>query len=411
MLFKKRGIIYGILALTLTAFILFIIIMQDRFTNHTETVQKDSYIEQDKLDDKEEKTDVEEDKIDRPDELHVDKKEADKEPENKSEELRKNKENIKEQENEVTFTNKYVNVSSLNVRTDPNAQSSVIDVLTINQTIEAENTNTDNGWVKIRVNDIAGYVNSKYLSDDKTIIETSNTSSSETKKKTMETENKEKESTNKTSTTEDKDNNPQPIVKNDADKLHSVDGNNQLILVTSNGYGTSRATIQTFERDGSGKWQQVLNVPGFIGKNGFADSKVEGDGKSPTGKYSIGTAFGRAGNPGTKLPYKAITADDVWVDDSNSVLYNSWQSKEKTNDQWNSAENMDIELYTHGFVINYNTERVAGKGSAIFFHIANGHTLGCTGVSQSNMISILNWIDPAKNPVIIQTPDSGLGHY
>ncbi|MYL61400.1 hypothetical protein GLW20_28240, partial [Virgibacillus halodenitrificans] len=76
-----------------------------------------------------------------------------------------------------------------------------------------------------------------------------------------------------------------------------------------------------------------------------------------------------------------------------------------------SAENMDIALYTYGFVINYNTARTPGKGSAIFFHVANGHTLGCTGVSQSHMVSILKWINPAKNPVIIQTPESKLSNY
>ncbi|GAB3803079.1 hypothetical protein GCM10028868_29630 [Virgibacillus kimchii] len=155
----------------------------------------------------------------------------------------------------------------------------------------------------------------------------------------------------------------------------------------------------------------MMNVSGFIGMNGFADNKVEGDGKSPTGKYTIGTAFGQHGNPGTKLNYRGITDDDVWVDDPDSPLYNTWQSREETSDQWNSAEDMKIDLYRHGFVINYNTQQEPGKGSAIFFHIANGHTLGCTGVSEGNMVSILQWLDPAENPVIIQTPVSEMGRY
>ncbi|WP_226038089.1 hypothetical protein [Aquibacillus saliphilus] len=72
---------------------------------------------------------------------------------------------------------------------------------------------------------------------------------------------------------------------------------------------------------------------------------------------------------------------------------------------------MDIGPYTYGLVINYNTGQVPGEGSAIFLHVSTGHTLGCTGVSQGNMVSILKWVDPAKNPVIIQAPVNELSNY
>lgn len=201
------------------------------------------------------------------------------------------------------------------------------------------------------------------------------------------------------------------FLKNDADKLKTVGANNQLILVTTKGYGTSKAQIQTFERNSKGGWVKVLSTSGFIGKNGFATKKVEGDGKSPRGKYSIGTAFGQKGNPGTRLPFKNITNDDVWVDDPKSSLYNTWQSKKAIQGKWKSAEKMAIPSYVYGFVINYNVRRVPGAGSAIFFHVATGHTLGCTGASQKNMVDILKWIDPAKKPVIIQTPVNELSKY
>ena len=155
----------------------------------------------------------------------------------------------------------------------------------------------------------------------------------------------------------------------------------------------------------------VLTVNGHIGKYGFTNNKVEGDKKSPTGKYTIGTAFGRKADPGTKLPYRKITSDDVWVDDPKSKLYNTWQSRKATKNQWKSAENMDIPSYTYGFVINYNTERTPYKGSAIFFHVGNSYTLGCTATSQTNVINILKWLDPDKNPVIIQTPVQDLNKY
>lgn len=196
-----------------------------------------------------------------------------------------------------------------------------------------------------------------------------------------------------------------------ADQLKTIDENNQLILVTTKGYNTYKATIRTFERTASGNWKQILSVPGYIGKNGFARNKKEGDGKSPAGKYTIGFAFGQKGNPGTKLPFRAITNDDVWVDDPESKLYNTWQSRKKASGQWKSAENMNNKLYRYGFVINYNQERIPYKGSAIFFHVANNYTLGCTGTSEKYVVSILKWLDPKKKPVIIQTPEQELNKY
>ncbi|SHM53409.1 SH3 domain-containing protein [Gracilibacillus kekensis] len=312
-----------------------------------------------------------------------------------------------EEYNANDFKYMYVHVESLNMRIGPGTQYEVAGVLTENQKIAAETGTGQDGWVQIKTKDTVAYVNKSYLKDIPI------------KKETVPVANESKNSTDKSTVTETKKEtkSKEPVKKkpktpsNDAMMLSTVDQNNQLILVTSKGYNSIHAKIQTFERDSNGHWKRVLNTNGYIGKNGFSGNKVEGDGKSPTGKYTIGTSFGRSGNPGTKLPFRAINSDDVWVDDPNSSLYNSWQSKSDTEGQWKSAENMDISAYTYGFVINYNTNKTPGKGSAIFFHVANNYTLGCTGVSQSNMINILKWIDPNKKPVIIQTPESELSNY
>ncbi|HLS09223.1 SH3 domain-containing protein [Lentibacillus sp.] len=285
-------------------------------------------------------------------------------------------------EEPIESITKYVTVSSLNVRSGPGTDYDAVGALAINQSVDASAVPEENGWVKIAGDNLSGYVNGKYLSDDK--VEVRQVNASEDSSQSTDS----KETNSGKSKKSDKNENTKQPERNDADKLNTVDGNNQLILVTTNGYGTNRARVQTFERNGNGTWDQLLDVPGFIGKNGFADSKKEGDMKSPTGKYTIGTAFGRSGNPGTKLPFRGITPDDVWVDDPESELYNTWQSKQETKDQWSSAENMDIPAYTYGFVINYNTNQTPGAGSAIFFHVANSYTAGCTGVSQANVVKI-----------------------
>ncbi len=112
------------------------------------------------------------------------------------------------------------------------------------------------------------------------------------------------------------------------DSFKTLGNAQQVILVTADNYDTKSAKIQTFEKV-DGKWKQVLTANGVLGQKGFALSKKEGDMESPTGKYTIGTAFGRYENPGTKLPYRKITANDVWVDDSKSSLYNTWQQKSR----------------------------------------------------------------------------------
>ncbi|MBP0726588.1 SH3 domain-containing protein [Bacillus sp. RG28] len=196
------------------------------------------------------------------------------------------------------------------------------------------------------------------------------------------------------------------------DQLKTLGNSKQVILVTASNEQSRNVTIETYEKfDNS--WKKLHTYSGVIGKNGMTSIKREGDYKTPEGKYTITTAFGRQNNPGTKLTYKRITTNDVWVDDSNSKLYNSWQLASENKGRWDSAEQMNISLYDYGFVINYNMSRIPYKGSAIFFHVegSSGYTAGCTATSKSNVLAILKWLDPDKSPVIIQTPVNKLNLY
>ena len=270
----------------------------------------------------------------------------------------------------TTSKTMYVTASTLNVRSGAGTNYKVVTQVKKNVSVNV--TQTKDSWSKVTVGNKVGWVSTKYLTNKKPVAP-----------------------------------------KNLAEGLKTVGSNKQLILVTANGYNTSSAEIRTFEKNSSGKWVQVLSTTGHIGKNGFATeaNMKEGGKRSPIGKYTIGTGFGRYANPGTKLSYRKTTTDDVWVDDPKSKLYNTWQSKKKTKGQWNSAENMYVAAYNYGFVINYNTQRTPYKGSAIFFHVGNGYTLGCTSTSEANVKKIMKWLDPKKNPVIIQTPINELNKY
>lgn len=269
---------------------------------------------------------------------------------------------------------KYVTASSLNMRSGPSTKNKIIMSVKKNKSVKV--IATKGSWSKATIGKKTGWMSSKYLTTKKPII----------KKAKTPTNNK-------------------------AAQLKTVGANKQLILVTSNGYNTTYADIQTFEKNSKGNWTPVLTTKGRIGKYGFTNQMSESSAKTPTGKYTIGTTFGQKGNPGTKMAFRNITSDDVWVDDPKSKLYNTWQSKKKTKNQWKSAEKMNHRLYKYGFVINYNQKRIPNKGSAIFFHISDGYTLGCTSASEANVIKIMKWLDPAKKPVIIQTPLQDLKKY
>lgn len=197
-------------------------------------------------------------------------------------------------------------------------------------------------------------------------------------------------------------------------KMTNLNNSEQIILITTKGCQTNLGEIRLLEKRNKDKWNQVSNSTAYIGKKGLTDNKQEGDQKSPTGKYTIGHAFGYRGNPGTKLSFKKASPKDVWVDDSKSKFYNTWQQKNNSHKDWNSAEEMTHELYKYGFIINYNTARIPGKGSAIFMHTVEsgvGYTSGCVATNESDLIKVMKWINPDKEPVIILTPESELGNY
>lgn len=194
------------------------------------------------------------------------------------------------------------------------------------------------------------------------------------------------------------------------EKIKGIGNSEQAVVVTTSSFENVLANIQLFEKD-NGQWKQISSqFSGDVGMHGFTWNKVEGDGKTPIGKFSFGTGFGKDANPGTQIEYRQVNNNDYWVDDSNSSLYNTWQAG-PANGRWSSGEKLlrSDWLYDYAVAINYNTEKARGKGSAIFLHIWRGPgsgTAGCVATSQDNLLKIIRWLNPAKNPVIIQGPMS-----
>src|SRR5438046_876504 len=99
-------------------------------------------------------------------------------------------------------------------------------------------------------------------------------------------------------------------------------GTRQLVVVSA---ATYAATLATYEKVG-GTWRPALGaMPARIGGAGFTDHKVEGDGKTPTGVYRIGTTmYGIAPDPGVRYRYHRLVPGDYWNENPGTAGYNSF---------------------------------------------------------------------------------------
>jgi len=202
------------------------------------------------------------------------------------------------------------------------------------------------------------------------------------------------------------------IIEFIAHQTTQIGESEQLILATNRDSSSVLVTIHALERS-NGFWHPVFpTFPGSIGKMGFAaiENKKEGDGKSPSGIFPLGIAFGYDPSVVTKMPYRQATDDDFWVDDVNSEDYNKWVKGKPNAASWEKMKR-DDDQYKYGVVIEYNMHPIVkGKGSAIFLHVwkAGQPTVGCVSMPEEMILRILPWLDPAKKPLIIMGTESEL---
>ena len=190
-------------------------------------------------------------------------------------------------------------------------------------------------------------------------------------------------------------------------KQHITNEATQAVVVVKTPGELHRGTLYAMEHRGD-TWQGAIHPFDIvIGRNGFARAgeKREGDGRTPSGMFPLGTVFGYAGTAPTKMPYRQATEKDIWVDDPGSPFYNRWIQRGSA--VVRSFENMRLsdDRYKYGIVIEYNTRPVAaGHGSAIFFHIWKGEglpTSGCVAMSEEHILRLIGWLDPSRKPVAV----------
>jgi L,D-peptidoglycan transpeptidase YkuD (ErfK/YbiS/YcfS/YnhG family) len=207
------------------------------------------------------------------------------------------------------------------------------------------------------------------------------------------------------------------------DRMVATGGGTQLITaVTAGTKNSSRdGTLTWWERRGE-HWVKVGSTAARFGVNGLSGNRLEGDGTTPTGVFTLPLAFGIEDDPGTEMPWRNVTRGSWWDENSHSGRYNTWFQNCPKTVCWKSSKRRarssehlvdDVPQYDYAVFIGFNTG-VAGfdagspvrppdrpSGSGIFLHVfGTGHTAGCVSVKKSAMVALLRWLDPAASPHI-----------
>lgn len=186
--------------------------------------------------------------------------------------------------------------------------------------------------------------------------------------------------------------------------------NKQLLLVVADKESSTVAKLYAFEDK-----KLIFNaIEVNLGKNGLSATKQEGDGKSPSGEFSLSAIFGYAKSYKTKMPYIQAKHNLLCIDDISSPNYN--KIVKYSGESLKSFELMhrDDNQYKLGIVVDYNKEGVKNSGSCIFIHIQKAPlspSAGCTTMKEDDLVKIIKWLDISKNPTLLQITKDKLDSY
>jgi L,D-peptidoglycan transpeptidase YkuD (ErfK/YbiS/YcfS/YnhG family) len=150
-----------------------------------------------------------------------------------------------------------------------------------------------------------------------------------------------------------------------------------------------------------------LAIPVALGRAGIKADKREGDGGTPRGRFHPLRLWWRADRmprPKTSLPVRRIGPNDAWCEDPHDRRYNRSFGRTATEpgDRLRRAD----ALYDLIIEIDHNTRpRVAGRGSAVFIHVARpafAPTAGCVALRSHDLQRLLSRLS-SKTRILIQS--------
>ncbi|MEK9280591.1 MULTISPECIES: L,D-transpeptidase family protein [unclassified Bradyrhizobium] len=148
-----------------------------------------------------------------------------------------------------------------------------------------------------------------------------------------------------------------------------------------------------------------LTIPVALGRGGILANKREGDGGTPRGSFRPRQLWWRGdrhSRPQTFLSARSIGDEDAWCEDPKDRHYNQpvRLRREQGGDRLKRADH----LYDFIVEIDHNTKpRIAGRGSAVFLHLARdnfGPTAGCVSMTKPAMLQLLRRLGPRTRIII-----------
>src|SRR5580765_7228474 len=193
-----------------------------------------------------------------------------------------------------------------------------------------------------------------------------------------------------------------------ANQLADTGSATQLVTVASLGPSSQTGAMRVWEKRGDCWTQAAGPWQAWLGIRGISERKREGDLKTPSGAFGIQSRmFGVGPNPGVRYRYRRIVCGDWWVEDSRSPYYNRFHHVPCGSRPPFRVTDEDLSrsptAYRHFAFIRYNAgPSVPGLGSGIFLHASTGRpTLGCVSLAVPNLVTVLRWLRPTRNPVIV----------
>jgi L,D-peptidoglycan transpeptidase YkuD (ErfK/YbiS/YcfS/YnhG family) len=142
-----------------------------------------------------------------------------------------------------------------------------------------------------------------------------------------------------------------------------------------------------------------LSLPVALGRSGIKADKREGDGGTPRGRFRPLRLWWRADrlrHPRTLMPTRRIIREAAWSEDPADRNYNrpvTRSANEPGDRLWRSDD-----LYDLFIEIDHNVRpRVAGRGSAVFIHVARpgfAPTAGCVALRLEDLRRLSQRIGP-----------------
>jgi L,D-peptidoglycan transpeptidase YkuD (ErfK/YbiS/YcfS/YnhG family) len=183
-------------------------------------------------------------------------------------------------------------------------------------------------------------------------------------------------------------------------------GQTQLITVQAAGWGSRTARIDLWVKGANGRWTVVAATSARLGARGLVagQNRRQDTLTTPSGRYTLPSAFGTVSATGYRIPYRKITYRSYWCLDNLSAKYNRYvEQYPMTSCRASQSEHLaNYSVYRRAIVIGYNLQQVRYRGGGIFLHDnGRGYTAGCISVDRAFMDRISGWLRTSARPTIV----------